>query len=289
MWRQRKTILVLCCFRLTVYCATHLRVISAFRALKHGWCSHLNHVKSLNGLFKMYLQVYTPESHLSFKRTALGVQPVTKHKGANTAVYEELPKSSLATGLTVSREVHSGNTATINDCFSESFITADMFEVSAHACFHNKASISVHQFTVIKALQPKFCFSNPNRLTVFTNLLRWNDTKTLCNSINYYTGKRLFHFSDWWSSDAQWITGEFCVGCQIWRTPGITQNTWPTTRQQRRDFSSSMSARTSDGAAGISSTPECRHTSGLSTALSGGRDPLAVHFPVGHFLDEQHK
>lgn len=99
-----------------------------------------------------------PERHLSFDSTApaLGVEPVTKHKAANTAVYVELPKSSLATGLTVSREVHSGNTATINDCISESFITADMFEVSAHACFHNKASISVHQFTVIKALLPKF-------------------------------------------------------------------------------------------------------------------------------------
>ena len=116
--------------------------------------------------------------------------------------YQSLPSPP---GLTVSREVHSGNTATINDCISESFITADMFEVSAHACFHNKASISVHQFTVIKASLPKIFCSNPNTLTVFTNLLHWNDTKTLCKGINYYAGKGLFHFTANLSDDVQML------------------------------------------------------------------------------------
>lgn len=149
-------------------------------------------------------------STLSLKTaaSALRVEPVTKHKAANTAVYEELPKSSLATGLTVSREVHSGNTATINDCMSESFISADMFEVSALACFHNIASVwSVHQFTVIKALLPQICNFNPNRLTVFTNLPRWNDTTTLCKGINYYTGQKDFPFRCTLTDDLQMLSG----------------------------------------------------------------------------------
>lgn len=53
-------------------------------------------------------------------------------------------------------------------------ITAGMFEVSAHACFHNEANLSVHLLQS-KCCCPSCC-SNANKSTVFTNLLRWNDT-----------------------------------------------------------------------------------------------------------------
>lgn len=121
----------------------------------------------------------------------------------HSCVWDVRSYQTLATGLTVSREVHSGNTAHINDCISGSFITADMFEVSAHACFHNKARISVHSNQSAAA---QICCSNPNTLTVFTNLLHLNDTKTLCKGINYYTGKRLFHFVALMSDDLQMLT-----------------------------------------------------------------------------------
>lgn len=55
----------------------------------------------------------------------------------------------------VRRGVHSGNTATRSDCVSASFITCDMFEVSAHACPRHKASISAHRLAVIRVLQHK--------------------------------------------------------------------------------------------------------------------------------------
>lgn len=81
---------------------------------------------------------------------------------------------NFSSSLALSRGMRCGNATTCSDYIRESFITAGMFEVSAHACFRNEANLSVH------LLQSKCCClsccSNANKLTVFTNPLLWNDT-----------------------------------------------------------------------------------------------------------------
>lgn len=60
----------------------------------------------------------------------------------------------------------------MNDCLSDSVRTTDMFEMSAHACLHNKnqhISSSVHGNQSAAA---QFLFCNPNMLTVFTNVVK---------------------------------------------------------------------------------------------------------------------
>lgn len=126
------------------------------------------------------------------------VEPVTNHKAANTAVYEELPKSSLNHWFNCKQR--SALWEYSHDKWLHFWIIHDCWHVwSVSPCMlpqkSKHISSSVHSNQSAAA---QICCSNPNRLTVFTNLLHWNDTKTLCKGVNYCTGKRLFHFSAHW-------------------------------------------------------------------------------------------
>lgn len=122
----------------------------------------------------------------------------------------------------VSKEVHSGNTAMTSDCIFGIIYNC------RHVCFIVEVCVSWHFKHISSSVHSnqstaaQICPSNPNRLTVFTNLLCRTDTQTLCKGINYYIRERLSHFSAAFSA---WL---MCLRFLSWTT-GTIQN--PTTKE----------------------------------------------------------
>lgn len=128
------------------HCITHLHMIPSFRAPVDA------HIRDKNML-----------------------QASVEYLAQLCMRHQELPKSSLkADRCTLGIQPRD-----VNDCISESFITAQMFDVTAHACSHKRANISSSVYSNQSAAA-QICWCNPNRPTVFTHLLLCQYTQTLC-------------------------------------------------------------------------------------------------------------
>ncbi len=204
----------------------------------------------------------------------------------------------LATGLTASREVHSGNTATISDCIAESFTTTDMFEVSAHAGFHNKANISVHQFTVIKVLLPKFAVPIQTR---------WQCLQICCTAMipQHFVRVSAITQAEGFSISVLHLTDELqMLGGQVENYKLAVKCGWhlashkthvTTQHNNKGKISVSQLLYEHTGSTDVRRN-SCEllnpwvwtHQWAVCGLIRGG-DLLAVHFPVGHFLEERSK